>query len=127
MSTDPNITNSPDGSIPLATAKAWAANWRTYLASSEQAFVGRSFFIPIVSINTLLTNSPTTEGVRAYIGLEDETDTTTAKLVLVAVVDGEEVHTIPGENGGEDKNGAVDLAIVCPPYCTGGGGDTLES
>ncbi|RWY53800.1 hypothetical protein [Mucilaginibacter gilvus] len=127
MSNSTNSNESVDGTIPLATAKAWAANWRTYLASSEQVFVGRSFLIPIVSIQTLLTASANAEAVRAYIGLEDETDPLTAKLILVPVINGEEVHTIPGENGGEDKSATVDLVNSCPPFCPTGGGPTLES
>jgi hypothetical protein len=127
MSTTPTTNDSPDGTIPLETAKAWAANWRTHLSNSGDVFQGRSFFIPIVSINTLLANSPNAEGVRAYIGMEDETDLLTAKLVIVSVVNGEEVLTLPGENGGEDRPGTVDLVTACPPVCPTGGGPTLES
>ena len=43
------------------------------------------------------------------------------------VVNGEEVLTIPGENGGEDRPGTVDLVTICPPNCPTGGGPTLES
>jgi hypothetical protein len=127
MSEQTNQPNDPDGTIPLATAKAWAANWRTHLSNSEDVFQGRSFFIPRVSINTLLANSPNAEGVRAYIAMEDETDPLTAKLVIVSVVNGEEVLTIPGENGGEHRPGSVDLVTICPPNCPTGGGPTLEN
>jgi hypothetical protein len=127
MSTDSTINDSPDGTIPLETAKAWAANWRSHLSTSEDAFQGRSFFIPITSINTLLANSEGIEGVRAYIGLEDEADTLTAKLVMVPIVNGEEVHTLPGENGGDVRSATVDLVNACPPFCPTGGGPTLES
>ncbi|MEO7214630.1 hypothetical protein [Mucilaginibacter sp.] len=127
MSNSTNSNESADGTIPLETAKAWAANWRTHLSNSEDVFQGRSFFIPIVSINTLLANSPNAEGVRAYIGMEDETDPLTAKLVIVSVVNGEEVLTLPGENGGEDRPGTVDLVTACPPVCPTGGGPTLDS
>ena len=127
MSITTKINDSPDGTIHLETAKAWAANWRTHLSNSGDVFQGRSFFIPIASINTLLANSPNAEGVRAYIGMEDETDLLTAKLVIVSVVNGEEVLTLPGENGGEDRPGTVDLVTACPPVCPTGGGPTLES
>ncbi|MBD1363253.1 hypothetical protein IDJ77_05455 [Mucilaginibacter sp. ZT4R22] len=127
MSTTPTNNDNPDGTIPLETAKAWAANWRSHLSTSEDEFQGRSFFIPTASINTLLANSPNAEGVRAYIGMEDETDPLTAKLVIVSVVNGEEVLTIPGENGGEDRPGTVDLVTACPPVCPTGGGPTIES
>ncbi|OOQ60841.1 hypothetical protein [Mucilaginibacter pedocola] len=121
-------TNStPDNSIPLETAKAWAANWRTFLSTTQQSFEGRSFFIPIDSINNLLANSPNLEGVRAYIGLEDETDPLSAKLVMVAVVSGDEVLTLPGSTGNNGPYGPVDMVTVCPPHCPVTNGPTLES
>nr|WP_294941213.1 hypothetical protein [uncultured Mucilaginibacter sp.] len=122
MSEQTNQPNDPDGTIPLATGKAWAANWRSHLSTSEDVFQVRSFFVPIASVNTLLTNNPGLEGIRTYMALEDVGDMTTAKMVMVAIVDGEEVLTLPGE-----KSGAVDMFTPCPPYCPTGGGPTLES
>jgi hypothetical protein len=115
-----------DGTIPLATGKAWAANWRSHLSTSEDVFQVRSFFVPIASINTLLTNSPGLEGIRTYMALEDSGDMTTAKMVMVAIVDGEEVLTLPHEHG-KVHSGTVDMFTPCPPYCPTGGGPTLES
>lgn len=122
-----NETENPtDGTIPLATGKAWAANWRSHLSASEDVFQVRSFFVPIASINTLLTNSPSLEGIRTYMALEDSGDMTTAKMVMVAIVDGEEVLTLSEENG-EVQSGTVDMFTPCPPYCPTGNGPTLES
>lgn len=116
-------TSQPqDATIPVADAIAMAANWRTYLQAADPEFVGRSFLIPIASIKHLVDHNPDAESVRAYIGLADATDLATAKLIMVAVVNNEEVHILPG--GGSN---VVDLAIVCPPNCTGGGGPTLEN
>jgi hypothetical protein len=118
-----NETENPtDGTIPLATGKAWAANWRSHLSTSEDVFQVRSFFVPIASINTLLTNNPNLEGIRTYMALEDVGDMTTAKMVMVAIVNGEEVLTLPNA-----KSGTVDMFTPCPPYCPIGGGPTLES
>lgn len=113
---------SSDATIPVAEAIAMAANWRTFLAAQEPDFAGRSFLIPIASIKHLVDHHPTADSVRAYIGLEDATDPLTAKLIMTAIVDGNEVHTLPG-----GASAVVDLAIVCPPHCPVGGGPTLEN
>ncbi|AMR33639.1 hypothetical protein A0256_20500 [Mucilaginibacter sp. PAMC 26640] len=116
------ISQSQEATIPLANAIAMAANWRTYLAAADPEFVGRSFLIPIASIKHLVDHNEDAESVRAYIGLEDATDLSSAKLIMVAIVDGNEVHTLPG-----GASNVVDLAIVCPPHCPVGGGPTLEN
>jgi len=84
----------PDGSIPLNDAVDLTANWREYLAT------------------------PNAEAVRAYTGLEDPTDPTTAKLVLVPVVEGQDVPilTLPGGDGSVQVN-VFDMSTACPPDC----------
>jgi len=108
----------PDGSIPLNDAVDLTANWREYLATSDDGFVTQSFLIPIASFNNIVLYNPEAEAVRAYIGLEDPTDPTTAKLVLVPVVEGQDVPilTLPGGDGSIQVN-VFDMSTACPPDC----------
>lgn len=108
----------PDGSIPLDDAVDLTANWRQYLANSEDGFVTQSFLIPIASFNNIVLYNPDAEAVRAYIGLEDPTDPTTAKLVLVPVVEGQDVPilTLVGGEGSVQVN-VFDMTTACPPTC----------
>jgi len=116
--TTPNSSNGPEGTIPVSTAIELTANWRTYLASSQQAFVGESFFVPIINFVNILKYNPDAEGVRAYIGLSDPTDPTSAQLLLVPVNQGQDVVSIPNYgNDGDDGSNVFDMTTICPPVC----------
>lgn len=113
--------NDPQGTIPVEQAYEWAANWRSYLERSGQAFAIRSFLLPIVDFQNILLNNPDAESVRAYIGLESADDPMAANLMLVPVVDGQDVPVLPVEaDSGEQARGATksniyDQALPCPP------------
>ena len=129
MSTENTSNNDPDGTIPVDVARAWAENWRTYIAAEDPGFVIRSFFIPIIDFQNIVLYNPDAEGVRAFIGLEDETDPLTAKLMLVPVVNGEEilVKSVVGGGLGDPNSNIYDLTRACPPDCVNPVGDTLDS
>jgi hypothetical protein len=119
-----NLANDPEGSIPVESAAEMTSNWRQYLSTSGQAFVTTAFLIPIASFTNILLFNPTAEGVRAYISLEDPLDPTTAKLILVPVVEGQDVPFVEtpleGGLGGEHQSNVYDLTTACPPTCSVG-------
>lgn len=121
MSDQNTQSTGPDGTIPVNDAIDYAKNWRTYLAVSQQAFKAQSFLIPIADFQNILLHNPDAEGVRAYIGLESETDPLSAKLLFVPVVDGQDVlfvdTTTPDGLGDENTSNVYDLTKVCPPEC----------
>jgi hypothetical protein len=116
-----NLNDDPEGTIPVDQAIQLAANWRTYLAASGQAFVAQSFLIPIIDFQNILEHNPDAQGVRAYIGLADPTDPLSAQLLFVPVSGGQDVVYLTRHHG----NGATttlqsnvyDLTTVCPPMC----------
>ena len=114
-------TSGPDGTVPVNDAITWAANWRTYLAASGQAFNVQLFDIPIVDFSNILLHNPDAESVRAYIGLDSATNPATAKLLLVPVVDGQDVLHIDTLSNGGLPGGSIsnvyDLTAACPPNC----------
>ncbi|MET3978843.1 hypothetical protein ABIB62_001412 [Mucilaginibacter sp. UYP25] len=121
-------TTDPDGTIPVATAKEWAANWRAYLTATNPDFEIRSFTIPIVDFQNIMLYNPAAEAVKAFIGLTDETDPMSAQLMLVPITEGEEVHTLPLVGGpvGDSQSNIYDMTTACPPTCGAGVGDTLD-
>lgn len=132
MSTN-NLNEDPEGTIPVDQAVQLAANWRAYLAVSGQAFVAQSFLIPIINFQNILQYNPEADSVRAYIGLEDPTDPTTAQLLLVPVSGGQDIVSLPVRNGDGDGCGVgnppsniYDYTSVCPPTCTTSGSPLTE-
>jgi len=123
MSTE-NDPNNPEGSIPVNDAVTLTANWRTFLANANQEFATRAFLIPIITFKNILLHNPDADGVRAYIGLEDPNDATTAKLVLVPVVNGEDIPILykdgSGGPGTELQSNIFDFSKACPPVCPTG-------
>lgn len=124
-------TTDPDGTIPVATAKEWALNWRDYLATATTDFVTRSFDIPIIDFKNILLYNPDAESVKAYIGLKDPADPLSAQLMLVPIVDGTEVHVLPLVGGpvGDSQSNVYDVTTACPPNCVSDPppGDTLDA
>jgi hypothetical protein len=129
MSTENTPTNDPDGTIPVDTAREWAENWRTFIATEDPAFIVRSFLIPIIDFQNIVLYNPGAEAVKAFIGLEDATDPLTARLMLVPVEGGEEVliKTVVGGGAGYPISNVYDLTKACPPDCVNPVGDTLDS
>ncbi|MES2267371.1 MAG: hypothetical protein V4520_11450 [Bacteroidota bacterium] len=121
-------TTDPDGTIPVATAKEWAANWRDYLVTSTSDFITRSFEIPIVDFQNILLYNPNAESVKAFIGLKEFGDPLSAQLMLVPMVEGEEVHALQLVGGpvGETQSNIYDMTTACPPTCVTSPGDTLD-
>jgi len=122
MSEINNLSGNPDGTIPVKDAIQLAANWRNYLETSGQAFAAHAFLIPIIAFKNILLYNPLAEGVRAYIGLADSADPTTAKLLLVPVVNGDDVPYLV-QNGSlsgvnEGLSNVFDLSALCPPFCS---------
>ncbi|MDB5135919.1 MAG: hypothetical protein JWP37_2522 [Mucilaginibacter sp.] len=129
MSIEDNPTTDPDGTIPVATAREWAANWRTYISTSGQDFITRSFLIPIIDFQNILLYNPDAENVRAFIGLTSATDPLTAKLILVPVTADEELLYLPVYGGGigETTSNVYDMTKACPPECNTPVSDTLDA
>jgi len=121
--TTQNSSNGPEGTIPVATAIELTANWRTYLASSDQSFIAQSFLVPIINLKNILEFNPDAQNVRVYLGLEDATDPATAKLIFVPVSNGQDIVYLPSENNGgsqdgnESKSNVFDFTTQCPPIC----------
>jgi hypothetical protein len=129
MSTENTSLNDPDGTIPVDVAKAWAQNWRTFIATNNPDFITRSFLIPIIDFQNILLYNPNAEAVKAFIGLENATDPLTAKLMLVPVSNNEEIHIVPlvGGSAGDTQSNVYDLTKACPPECPPSVvGDTLD-
>jgi hypothetical protein len=120
MSTN-NLNDSPEGTIPVDQAVQLTANWRTYLATSGQAFVTQSFLVPIIDFKNILEHNPDAQSVRAYIGLADPTDPLSAQLLLVPVSEGQDVVYLPQGHGNSEsttlKSNVYDLTTACPPIC----------
>ncbi len=119
----------PDGTIPVATAKEWAANWRDYLLTADSGFITRSFEIPIVDFQNISLYNPTAQSVKAFIGLKDIGSPLTAQLMLVPVVAGQEAHTLQIVGGpfGDTQSNIYDMTTACPPTCSTIVGDTLDN
>lgn len=118
MSTENTPPQDPDGTIPVDVAREWAANWRTYLSTSNQDFITRSFTLPIIDFKNILLYNPDAESVRAFIGLESATDPLSAKLILVPIVDGKEILvTLTNNLGDAGTSNVYDLSKACPPQC----------
>jgi hypothetical protein len=115
--TTPDSYNGPEGTIPVAEAIELTLNWRTYLAASNPAFAAQSFFVPIINFVNILKYNPNAEGVRAYIGLEDPNDPTSAKLLFVPVANGEDVVYLQQDNEVGEGSNVFDMTTVCPPVC----------
>ncbi|GGH15829.1 hypothetical protein [Mucilaginibacter phyllosphaerae] len=124
-----STTNDPDGTIPVTTAKEWAANWRDYLKTANPDFITRSFVIPIVDFKNILLYNPDAEAVKAFIGLEFAGDALSAKLMLVPVNGGEEVlyKHLTDEKVGNPPSNVYDLTTACPPTCGPGTGESLDA
>ncbi|WP_179415857.1 hypothetical protein HDF19_06540 [Mucilaginibacter sp. E4BP6] len=120
MSTN-NLNEDPEGTIPVNDAVQLTANWRTYLATSGQAFVTQSFLIPIIDFKNILEHNANAQSVRAYIGLSDPTDPLSAQLLLVPVSEGQDVVYLPKGHGDSEsatlKSNVYDLTTACPPIC----------
>jgi len=115
MATENNQNPHP-GSMPVAEAIEATKNWRTYLASSNNEFDLRSFWISIDKIKTLLKHNPDADGIRIYLGLENAEDPTSFKFVTVSTQNQVDVVEL--------SNGESDIApppIYCPPFCPTGG------
>ncbi|MDB4926661.1 hypothetical protein [Mucilaginibacter sp.] len=123
MSTNDLSNTGSEETVPVPQAMKMTDNWRTYLASSGQAFNVRSYLIPIISYQNLLLNNPDAEAVRAYIGLTDPADPTTSQLLLVPIVNGREKPYVQTDNmvQGDSGSNVYDLSAPCPPYCGTGG------
>lgn len=121
MENNENITPGSDGKITVLNAVEMTTNWRTYLTNSQQGFQTKAFLIPITSIKSLMDSNPYADGIRAYIGLEDESDANTGKLIFVPVVNGEDIMFVEGgTNNLEniDDSNMYDRTQPCPPTCS---------
>ncbi|HTH83279.1 MAG TPA: hypothetical protein VL490_10110 [Mucilaginibacter sp.] len=116
-------TSDPEGTIPVAEATRLTANWRAYLQVSKQAFATHAFLLPIIDFKNILQYNPDAEGIRAYIGLDDANDPTSAKMILVPVVNGQDVCYLPKPPGAslgdddDDTSNTYDVSTTCPPEC----------
>ncbi|RVU00151.1 hypothetical protein EOD41_14420 [Mucilaginibacter limnophilus] len=108
------LPNDPPGSIPVDIASQWTANWREFIASSNQAFNILAFTIPIECIKNMLLYNENAEGIRAYIALENADEVSSAKLVMVPVIGNEDIINQPADNS---KSNVYDNTDACPPVC----------
>lgn len=117
MSTD----DKSQGTISVDEAEKMTANWRSYLETSGQKFIVRSYSVPINSYQNLLTNNPDAESVRIYIGLTDANDPSTSQVLLVPIIAGKEkLYQDTGESN------VYDLTNSCPPNCDISTADSLD-
>ncbi|MES2487223.1 MAG: hypothetical protein V4581_14905 [Bacteroidota bacterium] len=133
MSTKDLPGGSSAGTIPVEEAAERTQNWRTYLSTSGQDFITRSFYVPILSLDSFIHNNPTAEAMRVYIGLTDPNDPLTSQIFFVPIVDGKEQlfqgTEAQGGVGGPGGSNVYDMSTSCPPECGSGGGgpgDTLD-
>src|SRR6218665_4217172 len=110
-----NLTG-PEGTIPVPDAEQWAKNWLTFLETSKQPFQTRSFLLPIYDFQNILKYNPTADGVRVYLGLEDATDPTSSKLLLVPTVDGKDVPFLEGNCDGIAAGGQSNVYDLSKPF-----------
>lgn len=123
MQNNNNSLPEATGKITVAEAVELTSNWRTYLENNDLELQTRSFLISINSITNLLAENPDAEGVRMYLGLKDAEDPNSGKVVLVAVVNGDDVIYVPGSNGDPDSvddSNVYDRTSTCPPDCPPG-------
>ena len=118
--------NNADGNatIPVPEAKKMIQNWKTYLDDSKQDFIVQSFYVPILSLQSLLKNNPTAEAARVYIGLTDPKDPSTSQILFMPIVDGKVKPYINPQNGNDgdpiDDSNVYDMTTACPPTCGSG-------
>ena len=109
-----NFNVSAGGSIPLATAKRWAANYRATIKPGEH----EAHYFGAESINRVL-NEDNSVGLRIYYAIDDEGK----KQVLLIGVDAEGNNLLPEEGAAakattEDGGPIiVDQSVPCPPNC----------
>jgi hypothetical protein len=112
-----------DGTIPVPDAMKMIENWKTYLEKSKQEFIVQSYYVPIVSIQSLLKNNPTAEAAKVCIGLTDPNDPTTSQILFMPIVDGKVKPYIGPEKdrggvGEIDDSNVYDLSQPEPPFHT---------
>lgn len=101
--------------IPLATAKKWAKEWRDDQASYNKYFELRAFNIPEDDLKDVLKD-PGVKSIRAYIGVEKTTaggkNTFEEKLMIVGV--DKNNNDIISRNG---NSLIFDFSHPCPSAC----------
>lgn len=117
MANQPKYDGTDGGPIELATAKAWAKNFRDTAKNPEEVrahYFGRDLFLKILA-------QAECSGMRIYYGLKDDG---TKELMLVGV-DGKGDNMLPGAGGnaraGDDDNIIGDVSYPCPSVCPGQG------
>jgi hypothetical protein len=114
------VTPSPLNTLTEKQGIAVTTNWRTYIGKIEpdEKYI-RAFNIPMSDIQNLadFTNCP---NVRAYLAMDDATDISTLKIILVPVdAENNDVLSIPiaGAVGGDTQSSIYDLTSPCPSIC----------
>lgn len=118
MEPNDNFSDSPSSIIPVADAVVITANWRIYTATSGQNFNIKGFYIPVTTVNELLSNNPDIDGIRAYLGLKTVDDPTSATLLLVPVKNNADIIRRPMEQSGAEDSNIYDRIPPCPPICS---------
>ncbi|MBL4674890.1 MAG: hypothetical protein JKY70_01580 [Mucilaginibacter sp.] len=118
----------PEGSIPTSEADQMIANWKAFTEEPESNFSILSFSTPIADFTNIVKFNPGAESVRVHLGLETAGDPTTAKLIFIPVVNGEQLKRIVMPQGGGSgteveggdgsQSNTYDITRPCPPYCT---------
>ena len=101
----------PDNTVPLATAQEEITNWKNYCIAKSLSDRVKAINIPLNSLIPILEMQGVS-GVRAYIGLAEDTTMAGMHLFIVGVdSDGADIVEVNG------KSAIYDLSLPCPNTC----------
>jgi hypothetical protein len=108
----PAFDGSEGDPLDLATAKKWAANYRSTLEEPESGTLAHYFGFEI--IQQILSESDCV-GIRIYYALDDNGE---KKLILVGVdSNGDNLLPTAGGRLADDGNILADFSFPCPNTC----------
>ncbi len=119
MEKDDSRLGSSTRTVPVQEAARMTRNWRNFISKESQEFKIKGFLIPIEDIKEILQYNPNAEGIRTYLALENENDPSSAKLMIVPVVNGNDVIYRPASSNLTDvkESSVYDFTSPCPSVC----------
>lgn len=111
----------PSPGIPEIIGVDYTTNWRTYISGIDKDpnYI-RAFNIPMQDIASL-ADFTKCGSVRAYLGMDNSTDVSTLKLVLVPVDDSNldilSIEVPDGSGGLVSQSSIYDFTTPCPQVC----------
>jgi hypothetical protein len=120
MSDQQEVLGFPD-TITEDDAIRITTNWRNFMGKGAPDFI-RAFEIPLDDLvnAAALTQKYGGTGVRAYIGLNEEGDPTSAKLAIVPISEkGQDILKVPElfQAAAEEESTIFDFTNPCPQAC----------